>query len=219
MHASALVLGLALAATSVSATQTAGRDDLPARIAALGRINGATTPSLSPDGNRMAYLSNQSGSPQIWIRDLKSGADRQLTNLPDPVGGLEWSPTSDQLAYSVLPGGGLNTQIWVVNADGSGARRLTPGGKENNGFAGWSRDGAYLFVDTNKDNPSARDPALINVATGAWTMLASNKGLNGIADMRGDKVVIGRVMGRGDNNAYLIDRRTGSETLLTPHEG
>jgi dipeptidyl aminopeptidase/acylaminoacyl peptidase len=219
MRASAFVLGLALATTSVSASQAPGASDLPARIIALGRINSATSPSLSPDGTRMAYLSNQSGSPQIWIHDLKAGTDRQLTNLPDPVGAVAWSPTSDQLAYLVLPGGGLNTQVWVVGADGSGTRRLTPGGKENNGFGGWSRDGTALFLDTNKDNPAARDPALINVATGAWTMLASNKGLNSIADMRGDKVVVGRLMGRGDTNAYLIDRRTGAETLLTPHEG
>ncbi|WP_338501054.1 S9 family peptidase [Sphingomonas kaistensis] len=167
----------------------------------------------------MAYLSNESGSPQIWIRDLATGAARQITTLTDPVGSVSWSPTGEQLAYSVLPGGGLNTQIWVMNAAGSGARRLTPGGKENNGFAGWSRDGSAIFVDTNKDNPAARDPALIQVATGAWTKLASDKGLNSIADMRGDRAVVGRLLGRGDTNLYLIDQRTGTETLLTPHEG
>ncbi len=211
----ALLSGLLVAA----APALAAGDDLAARIEAFGRISSATSPSLSPDGRQLAYLSNASGSPQIWIRDLRAGTARQVTNLPDPVGAVFWSPTGNQLAYSVLPGGGLNTQVWVVNADGSSARRLTPGGKENNGLAGWSRDGTALFVDTNKDNPSARDPALIDVATGRWTKLASNKGLNSIADMRGDHVVIGRLLGRGDINAYLIDRSTGAETLLTPHDG
>lgn len=50
-------------------------------------------------------------------------------------------------------------------------------------------------------------------------MLASNKGLNSIADLRGGRAVVFRLVGRGDNNAYLIDPRTGSETLLTPHRG
>jgi Tol biopolymer transport system component len=161
MRVSVLVLGLALLGTSALASQAsapAATTDVAARVAALGRINSATSPSLSPDATRMAYLSNQSGSPQIWIRDLRSGVSRQVTSLSDPVGSVFWSPTGDQLAYSVLPGGGLNTQVWVVGADGSGARRLTPGGKENNGLAGWSRDGTALFVDTNKDNPSSRDP-------------------------------------------------------------
>jgi dipeptidyl aminopeptidase/acylaminoacyl peptidase len=213
MHA--MLFGLAVLAVPASAQQA----DVSAKVAALGRINSATSPTLSPDGRRLAYLSNVSGSPQIWVRDLRAGTARQVTSLPDPVGAVYWSPTGDKLSYTVLPGGGLNTQVWVANADGSGARRLTPGGKENNGLAGWSRDGSALLVDSNKDTPSARDPALINVATGKWTMLASNKGLNGIADLRGDRAVVIRLLGRGDTNAYLVDRRTGSETLLTPHQG
>ncbi len=211
----AILLGLA----AFSVPAFANASGLSAKVEAFGRINSATSPTLSPDGQRLAYLSNASGSPQIWIRDLRAGTTRQVTNLPDPVGAVYWSPRSDQLSYTVLPGGGLNTQVWVVNADGSGPKRLTPGGKENNGLAGWSRDGSSLLVDSNKDNPAARDPALIELATGRWTMLASDKGLNGIADVRGDRVVVLRLIGRGDTNAYLINRRTGSETLLTPHNG
>ncbi len=211
----AILFGLA----AFAAPAHASGEDMAARIAAFGRINSATSPSLSPDGRRLAYLSNDSGSPQIWVRDLRTGTARQVTTLPDPVGAVYWSPAGDRLAYTVLPGGGLNTQIWVVNPDGSAARRLTAGGKENNGLAGWSRDGTMLFVDTNKDHPSARDPALIDVVTGQWTMLASDKGLNGIADLRGDRAVVIRLLGRGDTNAYLIDRATGTETLLTPHDG
>jgi dipeptidyl aminopeptidase/acylaminoacyl peptidase len=210
-----IVCGVAALAAPVSA-QEAG---VAAKIEAFGRINSATAPSLSPDGRRVAYLSNESGSPQIWLRDMHLGTVRQLTKLTDPVGSVFWSPLGDQLAYTVLPGGGLNTQVWVMSADGSGAKRLTPGGKENNGLSGWSREGSVLLVNSNKDNPSARDPALINPTTGKWTVLASNKGLNGIADLRGDRAVVTRLLGRGDNNVYLIDRRTGAETLLTPHRG
>lgn len=208
-----------LLATALATPAQADNAALKAKVEALGRINSATSPTLSPDGRRMAYLSNASGSPQIWVRDLGAGTARQVTNLGDPIGSVYWSPTGDLLAYSVLPGGGLNTQLWIAKPDGTGARRLTPGGKENNGLAGWSRDGAALFVDSNKDNPSARDPALIDVATGRWTKLASDKGLNQIADMRGNRAVVTRLLGRGDTNAYLIDRSTGRETLLTPHEG
>lgn len=193
--------------------------DVAKRVEALGKISSATSPTFSPDGRRMAYLSNESGSPQIWVRDLGTGAARQVTNLGDPVGSVFWSPASDRLAYSVLPGGGLNTQIWVIDADGSGARRLTAGGKENNGLSGWTRDGTRLMVDSNKDHPAARDPALIDVATGKWTMLAADKGLNSLSDVRGDRAVLGRLIGRGDVNGYLIELRTGKEALLTPHEG
>ena len=190
-----------------------------AKVAALGRIQSASSPTLSPDGRRIAYLSNASGSPQIWVRDLAGSAPRQVTNLPDPVGAVFWSPTGERLAYSVAPGGGLNTQIWVANVDGGGARRLTPGGKENSALYGWTRDGRRLMADSNKDNPAARDAALIDANTGAWTMLTANKGLNGISDVRGERAIVGRLLGRGDTNGYLIDLKTGAETLLTPHDG
>ena len=62
--------------------------DLAAKVEALGRINSATSPTLSPDGRRLGYLSNTSGSPQVWVRDLRDGSVRQVTDLPDPVGAV-----------------------------------------------------------------------------------------------------------------------------------
>ncbi len=214
-----LVLALAFALTTNVTPAFAQSGDVAAKVEALGRINSANSPSLSPDGRRMAYLSNVSGSPQIWVRNLRTNSSIQITNLPDPVGSVFWSPNGNRLAYSVAPGGGLNTQIWVMNADGTAAKRLTPGGRENNGLSGWTRDGTALMVDSNKDNPAARDPALIDVATGNWTMLASAKGLNSMLDLRGNIAVVGRVIGRGDRNVHLINKQTKAETNLTPHEG
>ena len=193
--------------------------DLAARVAALGRIQSANSPTLSPDGRRVAYLSNASGSPQIWVRNVAGGEARQVTNLPDPVSSVYWSPTAESLAYTVAPGGGLNTQIWIVNVDGTSPKRLTPGGKENSALYGWTRDGKRLMADSNKDNPAARDPALINVTTGEWTMLASNKGLNSPVDVRGNRAVIGRLFGRGNTDGYLVDLSTGKERLLSSASG
>lgn len=210
----------ALAVALTAASSHAQDATLAARVEALGRINSATFPTLSPDSRSMAFLSNASGSPQIWVRDLSSGAPpRQLTSLPDPVGSVFWSPAGDWLAYTVAPGGGLNVQIWVMKADGTGARQLSAGGKENNGLSGWTRDGQWLMADSNRNNPAARDPALINVATGEWRMLSANQGLNGVADVRGRRAVVSRLVGRGDDNLYAIDLSRGSETLLTPHDG
>ena len=202
------------------ATPLQAQDSALARVAALGRIHSANSPTLSPDGQSIAYLTNISGSPQIWIRSLRAGSEpRQLTDLPDPVGNVFWSPRGDWLAYTVAPGGGLNTQIWLVKPDGTGARRLTPGGKDNNALFGWTRDGARLRVNSNKDHPAAQDAALIDVATGKWTSVTSDRGINYLADVRGDHAVVGRLLGRGDSNLFAIDLRTGAETLLTAHDG
>lgn len=214
MFGIAAVLSMAVASAAPAAD-----GDVAARVEALAKLQSATSPSLSPDGRRLAYLSNASGSPQIWIRDFRLGTAKQITDLPDPVTAVFWSPTSDRLAYSVAPGGGLNTQIFVVGADGKGARRLTAGDKDNNGLAGWTRDGSALMVDTNKDHPAARDAALIDVATGAWTKVTSDQGLNFLADLRDGRALVGRLLGRGNSDAFLVDLKGGGEALLTPHEG
>lgn len=211
------VLMTALIAIAVPAAAQDG--GTAAKVTALAKLQSATSPTLSPDGKRMAYLSNASGSPQVWVRDIASGQALQVTNLPDPVGQVQWSPVADMLAYTVLPGGGLNVQIWTIASDGSGAKRLTAGGKETNALSGWTRDGRALRAATNKDHPAAQDAILIDVATGVTTALVADKGLNDVSDVVGDRAVVGRLVGRGDSNLYLVDRKSGTETLLTAHAG
>ena len=218
MHGLAWVLLLAGAAFGTSAAH-ADEPALKARIEALGKINSATSPSFSPDGKRLAYLSNRSGSPQVWVLDRASGKSQQITKLDDPVSTAAWSPVDDWIAFVTAPGGGLNTQVWVMRPDGSDRRRLTPGGKEGTALSGWSRDGASLLVSSNKDDPAAQNAALIDVATGKWTALTANAALNGPADMRDNVATISRLVGRGDDNIFLLDRATGREALLTPHKG
>ena len=50
--------------------------------------------------------------------------------LSMPIGRVSWSPKNDWLVFSLAPGGGMNTQVYVVRADGTGLKRLTDGGRE-----------------------------------------------------------------------------------------
>ncbi len=57
-------------------------------------------PRWSPDGTTVTFLSNRSGSWQIWNISLEGGEAWQRTDLPVSVSGLEWSPDGQWLAFT-----------------------------------------------------------------------------------------------------------------------
>lgn len=49
-------------------------------------------PAVSPDGRRIAFLSNRDGSSQIWTVDLAGGEPVKATSFPTEINGFKWSP-------------------------------------------------------------------------------------------------------------------------------
>jgi dipeptidyl aminopeptidase/acylaminoacyl peptidase len=220
MHPHRALLCLALAAAAPASARAADAPAADATIERLARVGRSGAPSFSPDGKQVALLSDLSGMPQVWIVPTSGGWPRQVTAANDPVGGVRWSPTGGWLAISLLPGGGLNSQVYVVRPDGSGIRRLTDGGKENNNLGDWTADGRFITMTSNRRAGASMDAYLIDPATGALDMVAELGGVGGIQGMSKDgrRAVVGRVKSRGDNNLYLLDLQSRKETLLTPHE-
>ncbi|PZN96991.1 MAG: hypothetical protein DCF31_02300 [Alphaproteobacteria bacterium] len=204
-----LLAGSPLAAASVAET-----------VAAIAAIRSSTGASASPDGRRIAYIANTSGSPQVWMI-TDGGAPVLLTRLADPVQSVEWSPAGDWLAYDVAPGGGLNVQVHVIRPDGSGDRLVTAGGQSNNRFFGWTDDGKALRIGSAAVDPARFDPQLVDADTGKATGVG--KGGSGLGDLviskDGRIAVIDRAVTRGDSNVWLVDRASGAEQPVTPHEG
>src|ERR1041384_2287475 len=215
---SLLVLSVLLIALPSAAQTATELDTLVARMAKVGR---AGSPTFSPDGKRIAFVSDLNGVPQIWVVPVEGGWPTLVTNDNDPVGGVIWSPSSDWLAYSLAPGGGMNTQVYVIKPDGSGQKRLTKGGKETNRLFDWTHDGKKLEMGTNTRNPSAIDAYLTDPQSGASDMVVQNDALATLEDVSRDGKfgLVSRLISRGDNNLYLVDLKARKETLLTPHKG
>jgi len=62
-------------------------------------------PRFSPDGRKIAFLSNRGGSEQIWLMDADGSNARQLGDVPTEAGGILWSPDGRNLLFtsSVYP--------------------------------------------------------------------------------------------------------------------
>jgi eukaryotic-like serine/threonine-protein kinase len=103
-------------------------------------------PTFSPDGNSVAYSSDQSGGFEIYVRQLTPGGrEIQLTNDGQQNMDPAWSPDGQHIAYHSKSRGG----IWVVPALGGLARQLTDFGSN----PAWSRDGsAVAFQSLSPDS-------------------------------------------------------------------
>jgi Tol biopolymer transport system component len=96
------------------------------------------TPSASPDGQEVVYLSDSGGHGNVWVAKVDGSSSRQITFERDPatvIGIPVRSPAGDQIAI-IRSRSGINNE-WLISPDGSGLRELVPRGAS----ASWSRDG------------------------------------------------------------------------------
>lgn len=114
-------------------------------------------PSWSPSGTELAFtffkksLQYPNGHPQIWKANLLSGKTSPLASGGDLNTGAAWSPDGSKVAFTMSRDG--NPEIYVVNADGSGLRRLTRD-PSTEASPTWSPDGSRIaFVSDRHGTP------------------------------------------------------------------
>lgn len=112
-----------------------------------GRVQ---TPSISPDGREIVYLSDSGGHGNLWVTSSDGLATRQITFEHDSrntVGVPVWSPVGKRIAFLMTREG--EARLWSVNADGSELRQLHAHGY----FACWSGDGEWLYCSPPNQRP------------------------------------------------------------------
>ena len=189
-------------------------------IERMARVGSCWSPTFSPDGRNLAFISDMTGSPQVWQLPSSGGYPRAVTAFEEQISEVSWSPAGNWLAIEAAPGGGMNSQIDLVQLNGAGRLRITPGGATNNWLNCWTPDGAALVFSSNMDDASSMNSYLYSMKTGTTRRIAVNRGIGVVAHVARDVglFLLSRVAYRGDNNIYLASQDNGEERLLTPHE-
>ena len=105
------------------------------------------SPSWSPDGKKVAYVSFEDRKPVIYVHELATGRRIALSNQKGNNSAPAWSPDGRKLAISLSKDG--NTQIYSINVDGTGLQRLTRGNTIDT-EPQYSADGRYIYFTSDR---------------------------------------------------------------------
>jgi eukaryotic-like serine/threonine-protein kinase len=123
-----------------------GRASAPTMLISSSKADSA--PQYAPEGKRITFGSDRSGSFEIWVSEADGSNPVQLTNFNGPQAGSPcWSPDGRQIAFDARPED--NPDIFVINAEGGRPRRLTDDPAEEIAPS-WSKDGRWIYFGSNR---------------------------------------------------------------------
>jgi len=100
----------------------------------------------SPDGKKLAFMSDRTGSMEIWASNRDGSNAIQLTTV-HLAGTPRWSPDSKTIAFDV--GWREHGAIFIVRPDGGVPQPIVQDGN-NNVVPSWSRDGRWIYFASDR---------------------------------------------------------------------
>ena len=134
----------------------------------------ADSPSWSPDGRKIAYSSL--GRAGIYVMNADGTGSGLVRRGPHSE--VSWSPNGRMLLFSAVNAQGSATHAFVMNADGSGLRRVTKQCADDS-FPTWSPDGQQIVIACIRTRPTRNYPDIYTVnvdGTGLRRLTTNPKG-------------------------------------------
>ncbi|MGY1425637.1 Tol-Pal system beta propeller repeat protein TolB [Lysobacter sp. A289] len=173
------------------------------------------SPSWSPDGSKLAYVSFESGNSAIYIQDINTGSREVVSKFRGINGAPAFSPDGSRLALTLSRSG--NPEIYVMNL---GSRALT---QLTNHFGidtepTWSADGSSLYFTSDRGGA----PQIYQVSAGGGSAsrvtFQGNYNASATVSMDGSKIAVAQ----GAGNTYriaMMDSSLGSARWSTLSPG
>ncbi|RIX28829.1 S9 family peptidase [Amnibacterium setariae] len=177
---------------------------------------------MTPDARRVAFISDRSGSPEVWVQEVALEGDappaRRIPVSADPVIDVSWSADSRWLACTVATDGGVRTQVWVVRPDGTEARRIAGDHVEHAELGPWTRSGHRVVVTYPSAGPGRPTRSfLADPWTGRLDPLAEGDLIH-VLDVSLEERFLILIDGeRGARFCSVVDRLEDQHFPLLPH--
>lgn len=185
------------------------------------KIPSASNPVWVADGNSIAYISNHTGVPQIWLVRAEGGEPRQLTNFSNRVWALYSLKNSSGLVFTMDAGGNERNQIFLTKLDGSKAVNLTQNPGAVHQYGGMIEDQNKLIFASNSRSAATFDIWEMNLNDGRSRMILQNEdhyNTPAALSPNGKYLLYNKLKGQSDNALWMLDLDTGA-TVQVPLYG
>ncbi|GAA3351925.1 alpha/beta fold hydrolase [Amorphoplanes nipponensis] len=182
-------------------------------ISLPSEVAGSWSATPSPDGRHVAYVSDRSGSPKVWVQPVGS----ELTFLVDtgehPVVSVHWSTGGGWLACVLAPGGAPRTEVWLVRPDGSALHQVAGFGADSADNVRWLPGRPLLAVTENLETT-----LLVDAEHGTRETITTAE-LVALFDVAPDRSrALLRLGPRGGRHIAVRDLTTGVDEYVTSGE-
>jgi dipeptidyl aminopeptidase/acylaminoacyl peptidase len=191
-----------------------------ARYLKIRAAHGAT---WSPDGRRIAFLTDITGVSQVWEVAVEGGWPEQLTFHEERISGIHYSPKENRLLFSIDAGGNERSQLFALDGPTGEERDLTRAPEAIHYFGGFSPDGERIAYTATRRNGTDFD-VFVQVLgdSNEPEVVWETSGYHTVSCWAPDVsfLIVSRHHSNLNNDLYRLDlANAGEAKLLTPHEG
>ena len=133
-------------------TSAAGAAASSPPVVAIASTRRDVLAQFSPDGHRVAFLSDRSGEQEVWVADSSGANAIQLTSLGATPGFPRWSPDGRTIVFHSNAEQHPYGAVYVVPSEGGKVRQVTSN-PTTDVFASFSADGGWIYFSSSRTEP------------------------------------------------------------------
>ncbi|WP_336345538.1 S9 family peptidase [Halalkalicoccus ordinarius] len=184
-------------------------------------VRSAYGASFGPEGERLSFLMDTTGVPQVWTLDSPLAWPDQHTFYDERVTFASFSPERPELVFGMDEGGNERQQLFRLDVEDGTITPLTDAPEAKHRWGGWSSDGERFAFASNRRDESVFDVYVQGRDDEEAERVLEGDGWLEVGGWSPDdsRLIVTEASSSFDQDVYVLEIESGELTHLTPHEG